>query len=175
MPTPFWTEDFRHLHTLATRQYQAGQRGADTFFDKSQTQFLASIGLRPIFLYDHAEDFSGGDDPAYETTLLIAAARRDYFLYEQDATWTKKNFDTASLPARAAELEGIPWLPRILQKARGFLNGNLPEDIMYNCGGDRNFLARHGCHPADFLRAVWAAGPDDTKIVEFLKKSPAEQ
>jgi hypothetical protein len=40
---------------------------------------------------------------------------------------------------------------------------------MYGCGGDRNFLKKHGdIHLADFLRRLWAAGEDDTKITDWL-------
>ncbi|MGC1480566.1 MAG: hypothetical protein WA771_08675 [Chthoniobacterales bacterium] len=169
MPTRFWTDEFRPLHSLAVSQYSAGQRDCDTFFAPPQREFLASIGLRPIFLYDHAEDFCGGGDPDYETTLLIASVRRDHFIYLQNGQWSDEAFDLKGLPERKAEFEGIAWLPRILAKARGFLRGNLPPDIMYNCGGDRDFLARHHCHPADFLRAVWGAGPDDRKVLESLQ------
>lgn len=168
MITDYWTDSFRELHTVAVDRYRQGLRGADTLFDPSQTEFLASIGLRPIFLYDHAEDLCGGGNPTFETTLLIAAARRDYFLVEQSSVWTEEPFAAETLPARTDELAGIPWLPRILQKARGCLLGNLPPNIMFNCGGDRQFLSRHHCHPADFLRAVWASRDDDQKAVNYL-------
>ena len=62
------------------------------------------------------------------------------------------------------------YLPRILKKARHKLRGELDPDIMFGCGGDRNFLSSHGdIHPADFLRNVWAAGDDDAKIVAYLR------
>ncbi|NRB76342.1 MAG: hypothetical protein HRU46_18430 [Verrucomicrobiales bacterium] len=41
---------------------------------------------------------------------------------------------------------------------------------MFSCGGDRNFLRTHDIAPSDFLRAVWAAGDDDSKIVDFVKQ-----
>lgn len=173
MEITYWTNHFRELHALAVQRYRLGDRGAANFFDSTQTEFLASIGLHPIFLYDHAEDLCGRGDPTFETTLLIAAARRDYFLVEQESVWTTEPFAVDTLPARTDELDGIAWLPRILQKARGFLIGNLPDDIMFDCGGDRQFLARHQCHPADFLRAVWASGGDDKKIIGYLKSFSA--
>jgi hypothetical protein len=49
-------------------------------------------------------------------------------------------------------------------------SGELDPDVMYGCGGDRNFLAKNGgIHPADFLRHVWASGGDDSKIVAWIK------
>ena len=34
-------------------------------------------------------------------------------------------------------IDGIAWLPRILVKARLKLRGEMPADLMYGCGGDR--------------------------------------
>ncbi len=173
MSIDHWTTPLRELHRLAVDKYEGGQRGADSYFDPAQTEFLASIGLRPIFLYDHVEDLCRGGDPDFETTILIAAARRDYFFVLQNSIWSDEPFATDTLPARSDELHGISWLPRILQKARGFLIGNLPSDIMFNCGGDRDFLARHHCHPADFLRAVWASNGKDEEVVAYLQNNNA--
>ncbi len=171
MEVTHWTTQFRQLHSVAVERYRGGERGADNFFDASQTEFLASIGLRPIFLYDHVEDLCGRDEPLFETTLLIAAARRSYFRFEQESTWTTDRFETETLPARTDELDGIAWLPRILQKARGFLHGNLPADIMFYCGGDRQFLAHHHCDPADFLHAIRLSNGDDQKVIAYLKRN----
>jgi hypothetical protein len=54
-------------------------------------------------------------------------------------------------------------------KARGKLRGELNSDIMFCCGGDRRFLSNNDIAPADFLRAVWSAGDDDSDIVKFVK------
>ena len=64
----------------------------------------------------------------------------------------------------------MAYLPRILAKARAKLRGELDPDIMFCCGGDRNFLKKHGAiPPADFLRHVWAAGDNDLKLATWLK------
>ena len=77
----------------------------------------------------------------------------------------------ADLPTFGDELGGMAYLPRILRKARAKLRGELDPDIMFCCGGDRKFLREHGgIHPADFLRQVWAAGDNDMKIVEFVRR-----
>ena len=73
------------------------------------------------------------------------------------------------LPARDAELDGIPWLPRILQKARNKLRGENCPGIMFGCGGDRRFLSQHDLHPADFLRVVWSAGDRDERVLHFVR------
>ncbi len=169
MTHSLWTTQFRSLHAKAVARFGEGERSADALFDSGETEFLAGIGLRPIFLFDHAEDLCGRGEPDYDTTLLIASARRDYFLNVQRGVWTAEGFDTEGLPARGDEFDGIAWLPRIVPKAWGFLLGNLPPDIMYNCGGDRKFLAEHNVHPADFLRAAWSEGGKIDGLRNFLK------
>ena len=75
----------------------------------------------------------------------------------------------SELPARSDSLGGITWLPRILRKARGKLLGELPNEIMYCCGGDRHFLETHDIHPSEFLRVVWANWDNDHGVLEFVK------
>lgn len=164
-----WTTRLRPIHDQAVAQYRAGRRGADTFFDAGQTEFLASIGLRPIHVYDYAEDFVSGGDPDGDTFLLVASARRDYFLHELHGEPAAREIPESELPLREEELDGIPWLPRIIAKARCFLEGSLARDVMYDCGGDRRFLRQFDRHPADFLRATWAARGDDRRILAFLR------
>ncbi len=72
-------------------------------------------------------------------------------------------------PAKDAEVDGIPWLPRLIMKARTKLIGQLPKELMYCCGGDRAFFRKCDIHPADFLRVVWDAGDDERKIPAFVK------
>ncbi len=173
MAKNLWTTQFRSLHAKAVDRFGKGERTADDLFDSAETAFLATLGLRPIFLFDHAEDLCGRGAPDYDTSLLIASARRDYFLNVQGGHWTNQGFDVEGLPAREDEYDGIAWLPRIVQKAEGFLSGNLPADIMYFCGGDRKFLAEHDVHPADFLRATWAEEGKIDGLRAFLRKFAA--
>ena len=164
-----WTQKLRALYDEALTKYQAGQRDAETFFDASQTAFLASIGLRPIHLYDYVEDFATSAEPDWDTTLLIIAARRDYFIHEMHREWTATPITEASLPTKTDAYDGIEWLPRIILKAQGFLKGALPPEIMYCCGGDRRFLKANNLHPADFLRMVWAVKGDPAKLVSSIR------
>ena len=79
------------------------------------------------------------------------------------------------VPTFGDELEGIAYLPRILAKARAKLEGRLDPDLMFGCGGDRNFLRKHGgIHPADFLRRVWAAGGDDRAVAGWIRQRSAD-
>ncbi len=165
-----WTKHLRTLHDKAVALQRAGQTDLATYFTPEETSFLASIGLKPINVYDFAEDFAGGGEPDWDTFLLVAAARRDFFLYEQHGQTNTAELDASELPGRKATLGGIEWLPRIITKATCFLEGGLCHDIMYCCGGDRNFLRKHGIHPADFLRAVWAAKGDEQRVLAFVKE-----
>jgi hypothetical protein len=166
-----WTGNLRAAYDNAVSLYRGGKRNDATYFTDDEKSFLASIGLRPINVYDFAEDFVVSGEPDWETFLLIAAARRDYFLFDQKGIANPAEIRADQLPSKRATLDGIPWLPRIIQKARSFLEGALCHDIMYCCGGDRHFLREQGLHPADFLRAVWASKGDDQKILGYMTKA----
>lgn len=168
-----WTHGLHTIYDSAVKKYRDGLRDLDAYFDGDEVRFLASIGLRPIHVYDYAEDFVRYGEPDWDTALLVMAARRDFFLYEQHGETNTAEISADELPPKTAEMDGIVWLPRILAKARCFLHGGLCHDIMYGCGGDRKFLKTHAIHPADFLRVVWAARGDDAKILEFVRKSGA--
>ena len=166
-----WTHRLRSLYDKAVHFQSEGQTNLETYFTSNEIEFLSSIGLRPINLYDFAEDFIESNEPDWDTFLLIAAARRDFFLYEQNGKPNPAEIASSELPGREATLDGIKWLPRIIAKGRCFLEGGLCDDIMFSCGGDRHFLKTHHLHPADFLRAIWAAKGDDQKILAFVKKT----
>ena len=164
-----WTVRFRALYDKAVAAYNAGQRNASAFFDPEETRFLESIGARPMELYDFAEDAPGLDR---DTALLIASARRDYFMTVQHSKPSGKRLTMADFPAKDAELNGIPWLPRLILKAQCRLRGEMPEDMMYGCAGDRRFFKQHDLHPADFLRFMWAADGNEEKVLRFLRGLP---
>jgi hypothetical protein len=65
-------------------------------------------------------------------------------------------------------VRGIAWLPRLLPKARAKLRGELPESLMYSCGGDRGFFKEHDIQPGEFLNLVWRHETDDAAIVEWV-------
>jgi hypothetical protein len=166
-----WTRRLRELFEKAVAFQREGKTDLAAYFSDEEKSFLSSIGLKPINVYDFAEDFADGGEPDWDTFLLIAAARRDYFLHEQHGQLNPSELDASELPARKATLGGLEWLPRIIVKARCFLEGGLCHDIMYCCGGDRNFLRKHGIHPADFLRVVWAAKGNNERVLAFVQKS----
>jgi hypothetical protein len=161
-----WQQRLRELYDKAQVKYSNENRKVSTMFTPREVNVLRAFGAKPMELYDYAEDSSDLD---WETALLITAVRRDYFLHEQDATWSDKTINVDDLPPKDAQLEGITWLPRIIEKAKARLRGEMPDDLMYCCGGDRKFFRSHDIHPADFLRVVWAAKGKQEKIIRFVK------
>ncbi|MDF1816777.1 MAG: quinolinate synthase NadA, partial [Verrucomicrobiales bacterium] len=169
-----WEKEFVALFNKCLSKYKSGNEDFTTYYTDGDLEFLKSIGYREREFFDFVEDHVDYGDPSIESALLIAAARRDYFLYRMNSTASgEKDITPDSLPPKKAELEGIVWLPRIIAKARGKLQGILDPDIMFGCGGDRQFLATHDISPADFLRTVWSAESSDdpdAKIAEFVKE-----
>jgi len=161
-----WHQRFRELYDKALVKYRNEHRQLESFFTPREVGVLRSFGAKPMELFDYAEDSSDLDP---ETALLITAVRRDYFLVEQEGKWLEKTIKVEELPAKDAQLAGIPWLPRIIEKAKGRLRGELPNELMYCCGGDRRFFRTHDLHPADFLRFVWGAKGNQDKILAYVQ------
>lgn len=165
-----WDQEFLALFDKCLKKYRDGNEDFTTYYTDGDLNFLNSIGYREREFFDFVEDYADYGDPAPETALLVAAARRDYFLYKMGGKPSgEKDLNPADLPAKTAELEGIVWLPRILAKARGKLKGELDPEIMFCCGGDRKFLSTHDISPADFLRTVWSAEASDDPDVTMAK------
>jgi hypothetical protein len=164
-----WTSELRSLYDKAMELYRSGNREVSAFFSEDEVIKLSEIGLKPINVFDYVEDYVKSGDPGWDTFLLVAAVRRDYFLHEQKRKPTMAEMSADELPAKTDAIEGIEWLPRIIQKAQCFLGGGLCHDIMYGCGGDRRFLQSHAVHSADLLRVVWAAKGDKKKVLDYLR------
>ncbi len=165
-----WNDTFEKLFARCAADYKAANFDYNKDYTAEDLEFLASIGYKRRELFDFIEDFVDEGVPTPTTALLVAAVRRDYFMVEQGGNASDKEINRDDLPSRSDELDGIAYLPRILVKARAKLKGELDPDTMFGCGGDRNFLSRHGnIPPADFLRRVWASGGDDSKVVDWLK------
>ena len=165
-----WDETYLALFKRCVAAYQNGKHDFDTYYTPTDVKFLAEIGCQPREFFDFVEDFCEDGEPSPTTALLVAAARRDYFLAVQHGTASGRFLTRDDLPTFGDELAGMAYLPRILAKARAKLRGELDPDLMYGCGGDRKFLRTHGdIHPADFLRQVWAAGDDDRKLAAWVE------
>jgi hypothetical protein len=166
-----WAERFRDVYNHALDQVRKGASGPKGLVTPDELTFLESIGCSTQELFDFVDDFCQYEgDPGYETTLLITSVRRDYFLFVQKGVRSQRVVSMDSLPPKAADVDGIAWLPRLIVKARVKLRGEMPPDLMYCCAGDRAFARSMNFHPADFLREVWAAGDDDRRVVEWVKR-----
>jgi hypothetical protein len=160
---------FRAAYDQAVARYGAGQRGAATFFSDQEKAFLAENGITPQHLYDYAEDHHGyAGEPGADHAMAIEVVRRDYFLNVQQGRASGTVLDDSKLPAKADEIRGISWLPRLLPKARAKLRGELPASLMYCCGGDRKFFKEHDILPAEFLSLVWRHENDESAIVDWV-------
>lgn len=165
---------FKLLFDKAVSQYEAGNKDKDTYFSDNEQSQIAANGWRAQDFFDYAEDLIQWGEPIYEIAQSIEQVRREYFLHKLDGKPSPNRISPSELPAKSDSLGGIKWLPRILPKARGKLLGELPDEIMYCCGGDRHFLETHDIHPSEFLRVVWANWDDDKGVLEFIKtRSPA--
>lgn len=170
-----WAKNFRDLFEDGMDAYRAGRQDAQSMFNHQHAGLLKEIGATPQEIFDFVEDTCLAGEPGLETTLLITSVRREYFLSTQRGRKSNRTIDMDALPGKEERLGGIEWLPRIIEKARAKLCGEMPPELMYCCGGDRAFLREHGIHPADFLREVWAAGDDDARILDIVRKSAANR
>ena len=117
---------------------------------QTKWRLLVPLATNPEFfdfIEDHVEE--------NRANHVYCSCRRDCFISQQESRPSSHEITTDDLPPRDAEIEGIRWLPRIICKARAKLR-ELHPNIMYACGGDRNFL-KQDIHPAT-LRFIWGAG-----------------
>lgn len=165
-----WNESFLALFDRCAAQYRSGNKDFESYYSADDLKLLGEIGYKPREFFDFVEDYCDSGVPEISTALLVAAVRRDYFLAVQESKPSSgKPLTRDDVPSFGEELQGFAYLPRIIAKARAKLRGELDPDLMYGCGGDRNFLSKNGnLHPADFLRRVWAAGDDDSKIAAWV-------
>jgi hypothetical protein len=169
-----WPTKFREVYDAGTERCRKGERNPQRLFSKTELEFLASIGCSAQELFDFIDDLARYGEPAYETTLLTTAVRHDYFRLVQNGVRSTKQIDMSHLPAKTDEVDGIAWLPRLIEKARAKLRGEMPPDLMYGCGGDRPFLRSVNVELAEFLRLVWICGDDYRRIVEYVKNRRAQ-
>ena len=163
-----YQNQLRAVWQHAVARYETGERNAEQFFDDAQLAFLQSIGATAQEVFDFAEDFVAGGDPDYETFAMVTDRRRSFFLQVQKGQRSDKVVMNDELPPKDAEVEGLRWLPRIHRKAKVKLHGEMNPDLMYGCGGDRNFLKQVDLHPAEFLALVERNMEDDQAVTDYV-------
>lgn len=168
-----WDQQFGALFERCVERYRSGDSNFEDYYTEDDLRLLREIGYKPRELFDFVEDYVDEQAPAPSTALLVASVRRDYLKVIQKGIHSEKEITREDLPTFGDLLDGLAYLPRIITKARAKLRGELDPDLMYGCGGDRKFLGEHSIHPADFLRAVWAADEDDGKILDYVRARAA--
>lgn len=165
-----WEESFAGAYERGLAAYRKGRSTPDTFLSNDDLAFLAGIGCSAQELFDFVEDRVNYGEPSYEEALAVAALRRDYFLRVLGGRPTGRTRSMAELPAKTDAVDGIAWLPRIIEKAHAKLRGEMPADLMYGCGGDRSFLRGVRIGLAEFLEAVRDAEGNDRAVVDWVKR-----
>lgn len=169
-----WNDHFLKLFRRCIEAYRGGNTDFESYYTEDDIKFLQSIGYKPRELFDFVEDLADAGEPTESTALLVASVRRDYFNVMQQGVLSEHEITAPELPPKNQEIDGISYLPRIISKAEHKLRGELDPNIMFGCGGDRNFLRNHGeIPPADFLRHVWAANGDSQSVADFVRSQSA--
>ncbi|MEM9443823.1 MAG: DUF5069 domain-containing protein [Verrucomicrobiota bacterium] len=164
-----WAQDFKQLYDKALGLYTNGNRDCTTYFNEKEISFLNDIGCNAQELYDFVEDWCCYSEPDYGTTLLITSIRRSYFRKILCGKLSSKVADISKLPSKTEAYGGVVWLPRVIEKARIKLEGEMHPDLMYGCGGDRKFFKDNHIDPADFLQLVWDTNGDKDLILKSIK------
>lgn len=161
---------------MVTRFHTQEPVDGEQFVLPHEREALASIGYTPQEMYGYVEDYARLGDPSPGTILLIAAARRSFFLTVQRGMGGAAQLRETDLPRPEESLQDISYLPRIIRKAEAKLYGTLPSSVMFYCAHDRAFLRTHGgIHPADFLYVVWGAHGDRQKVISYVLRMMKSQ
>lgn len=152
------------------RYHERPQTSIERFFLPEEVKILADMGYQPAEMHAYIQEYAVKGDPSPSTILLIAAARRSFFLTQQRGiSGNARPVRAIDLPPETDDFQEIVYLPRIISKAAAKLFGTLDPAIMYYDEKDRLFLREHGnIHPADFLYLTWQAHGDKQKMVSTV-------
>ncbi len=126
-----WRKEFRELFFAGADRQQHGAQSPATMFETDEVEFLDSIGCSAQELFDFADDYVHCGDVNYDDIEAIQSVRLDFFKDHLKGQPASRPMSVDDFPAKAAEVDGIPWLPRLITKARAKLRGELPADLMY--------------------------------------------
>jgi hypothetical protein len=169
MSQTFHTELYR-IWESAVDQYKQGGSSPSTIVQEKDLTLLSGWGLNRMDVFDFVEDWCLHQEPDFSTFLLVHYERWRFFVEKQKSIPSSNLLDPKTLPPKDQRARGIAWLPRILPKAQAKLRGELPPEVMYGCGGDREFFKSNHIHPAEFLSIVDFFGHDDELIIEWVLK-----
>jgi hypothetical protein len=165
-----WQNQFRTVFNRGVAAWKQDRKSPATMFEPDDVKFLATIGCTAQELFDFVDDLQRYGEPDFQTALKIAALRRDYFLNVLKGKSTGRVASMDDLPAKTDEVDGIAWLPRIIEKARLKLRGEMPADLMYGCGGDRQFIESVKMTLPQLLKLTWDCGDNNRRIIDTVKK-----
>ena len=152
----------------AVNLYKNGHKEPQNFPIEDELSLLADYGMTKMDVFDYVEDWCLHQEPDIMTFILVHYERWNYFTEVQKRKPSIKQLDPSTLPAKSEHAGGVAWLPRILPKTRAKLRGELPDEVMYGCGGDRQFFQLNNIHPAEFLRVVRNYDDDDQRIIDWV-------
>ncbi len=168
-----WESRLGAIYDRGVAAWKEGRKTAPAMFSSDDVRFLASIGCTAQELFDFVDDFERYGEPDYATAREVAGIRREYFVNVLHGKPSSRRMSMEALPAKTDEVDGIAWLPRLIVKARLKLRGEMPDDLMYCCGGDRAFFKAVKMTAPQFLRLAWEAGDDDRRIIDEVKRCSA--
>jgi hypothetical protein len=167
--TGAWKSEFERVWDRGVAAWKAGRRSAKKMFSPEDAAFLAKIGCTTQELFDFVDDHLRYGDFDFDTVLAVTEVRYRYFVEVMHGKATGKIVPMRELPSKAAAIDRISWLPRLIAKARIKLQGEMDPDLMYGCAGDRPFLRKHQMTLPEFLQLVWDKGDDERGIVDAVK------
>ena len=126
-----WKQRFRALFNEGVARHKTGRQSPDAMFGESEIEFLESIGCSSQEMFDFCDDYVHWDDVIYDHVEELQAVRYEHFKNELSSQPADTRMEMSEFPAKADEVEGIAWLPRLIVKARAKLAGQLPADLMY--------------------------------------------
>lgn len=175
MKSEFWEKEFEAVYRRGEAAWKAGKRSPGSMFSAADVEFLNGVGCSAQELFDFVDDSLRYGDFDFQTVVDVQRIRRDYFLDVLGGKPATQVVPMSRLPAKTDAVDGIAWLPRLIVKARLKLRGEMPDDLMYGCGGDRPFLRNVGMTLAEFLELVRDNGADDRKIIDAVKASASRR
>ena len=126
-----WKQRFRGLFNEGVERHKAGRQSPNAMFEEVDIEFLESIGCSSQEMFDFCDDYVRWDDVIYDHVEELQAVRYEHFIKELNGQPADTRMEMSEFPAKADEVEGIEWLPRLIVKARAKLAGQLPADLMY--------------------------------------------
>lgn len=164
----FNNEEFYELWVRSLKKYSNTITPTTLIDAASEIRLLESIGMSSQEFYDFIDDFFRYGEPDFAYMALIQDVRKNYFLDVQKRKISTHVISMEKLPSKEDKVKGIPWLPRIIQKAYAKLKGEMPNELMYGCAGDRRFFRENNIHPAEFLLQAWKHENNPLDLINWV-------